>query len=435
MNIFLFNSIIYIIIWVFFYYKIRRLNLFMIVWSGFTVTSIMGYIALETGFYLEASKEQVLKNASWEPLLFSLICYLIVIAPFWKVDERKIDLRGVNIKNTIYRIFVKFNIIIYSIISIFKIYEMIVMQAFISYAEQYEISKGGEGLSLGSLLYTNSILEHISALGGTYCNTMSPLMMLFFLAKISQSRKLGFGTSISIFVTLIPVVAVGVVGASRGAIFFAMFQITFYYFLVKQYLNKKTKKSIISLAIIVFSLFLGVSVAITESREESGAQNSTVSSIVNYFGQPILNANYVYYGKVKQHPMGARFIDMRSRDENKNLPYQVYWSWTTGVSTHYFKSLYGDIYIEFGTFIGIVFLLIYSWLWNFIILRNYYKPVFFPFLWFYFYMLIYANFDFEKFSFINNVWFPFLILFCVILSKILKKNTVSYHPLLYGKET
>ena len=425
MNIIQINTIIYIIFWIIFYHKIRRFNFFMVVWTSYTIGALMSYVALETGFYYEATKEQVLRTATFEPFFFVFLFYIIAIIPFWKVDERKIDLVGVNVNNKIYKTFANANLFLYSIVSVFKTYEMIVMQAFISYAEQYEISKGGEGESLGALLYPNPILEHFSALGGTYCSMMAPLMMLYYLAKIAQTRKINFKISYAIVVTLIPVIAVGVVGASRGAIFFAMFQVSFYYLLIRRYISRGAKRKVFGAGLIALALVVGVSISITESREEAGKQRDTVSSIVNYFGQPTLNASYVYYGKVKSHPMGARLFDKREGDKSKALPFQVYWSNVTGVPTHYFKSFYGDLYIEFGTFAALVFLLLYVSLWNRVVLTNYYKPIYLPFLWIYFHMLIYANFDFEKLTFLRNVWFPFLILFCVLLSRLLKKHKMK----------
>ena len=422
MNIFLLNFIIYTILWLYFFLREKRFNFFMIAWSCFTISALMSFLAIVNDYYYY-SKSTVMVNKSILPLACLLLTNLIISLPIRKVDERRIDLRNISFDMPFFKTFVSFNLFFYTIISIMKAYEALAINTVSSYVEIYEMMNDEESTTmLRDILYSAPILRFLSGVGGNYCPTMAPLMIVYYFAKIVKSKRISLKVSYGIIVTLLPVVLQGVTGASRGMIFFSMFQLLFYYLIIKEYLPKKIKRFICIAAIGIVVGFAAISYVITDSRMETRANSKTINEdIMIYFGQPMLNVCY-FHDKIKHHPMGARMLDIREKS-GENSTFTDYWNYRTGAEMQLFKTYYGDVFIEFGSF-AFLFIILYTLLWNKIVLKNFYKPMFIPFLWFYFHTLIFAVFNFKKISFMN-IWMIMLIWLCFLINKRSKKMCVS----------
>ena len=396
----------------------------MVVWTGYTVSALMSYIALEGDFYYY-KEETVLRTVTWEPLLFVLIFYLIVSIPIWKVDERNIDFSKINFNNSLFKSFVQFNLIFFVVVSALKIYELTVISSMSSFGELYEFYHDDsiQNRNLVAIIYQNRLLQMISGVGGYYCPTMSPLLVVYYISRIARTHKLDSETILGIIIALIPVLISGVIGASRGSIFFSMFLLLFYYMIIRHYINKSTKRIIVGVAVLVVALFVSISYAITDSRvEERGSSYTAGTDIMMYFGQPMINAGF-YYDKIYYHPKGLRWLDRLYgiRSDNPVISYQDYWNNKTGSEVQLFKTLFGDLYLEFGLIGAFVVVMLTTLMWKKIVIQNYRKPIYMPFLWFYFNILIFGIFNYKIDTF-KGLWFPVFVIFCIMLSSKLKKN-------------
>ena len=413
MNYILINAIIYLILWIVFYSKINRINLFVVAWSGFTLSSWMSYFSCENNLYYY-NLNFVYDPSSIGTLICVLAINLILLFPLWKVDERDIDLLRINTEMPAYKTFVKISVPIFLVLSVMKIYETAAIESVSSYGDIYQQMHDDDTPTLlRDMLYSNSFLRMLSGAGANYCITMAPLIIIYIIKKISINRKLKIEYVLLTLITLIPVVLQGVVNASRGNLFFSMFQLLFYYIIACKYLKQKIRNIIYIGAVLMVIAVLGVSYAITESRIDTRRSSYTAfEDIATYFGQPMLNACY-FQNRIKYHPMGKRMLDIR--DSNNNDSFRDYWNNKTGSQLQLFKTCYGDLYLEFGLYGAFVFILIYTFLCNKLILRNFKNPIYIPFLWLYFNTLIYSIFNFKFFK-LTGFWFFLLVIFCYYIN-------------------
>ncbi len=424
MNQFLINFIAYLLLWIVFFSRIRRFNLFMIAWTGFTVSSFLSYLSVINNLYYY-SLDFAFDTSSLETLALVLATNLIISLPLWKVDERKIRLLSINTELPFLRYFVIVNIVFFTIVSVLKIYEVSVIGTITSYSEVYQMMNDDEStMMLRDLLYTNYFLRTLSGIGGSYCPTIAPFILLYFLNKIAKHKKLSSKYLFGITVTLIPVLLQGIANASRGMIFFSMFQVLFYYIIIRHYLRTETRKIIMAGGVLIIVLFFGVTYAITESRVADRRSSYTADDDISiYFGQPMLNACY-FQDKIKYHPWGKRLLDIREGSGSVQK-FRDYWNPRTGSAVHLFKTYYGDLYLEFGLIGAFFFMLMYTGSWDIMVIRKYQNPIYVPFLWHYFHTVIFGIFDFYNPTKLMGIWFILLIILCYYLNMKQKKYVPS----------
>lgn len=145
----------------------------------------------------------------------------------------------------------------------------------------------------------------------------------------------------------------GVVGGSRGDMFFSLLEITFYYLLFKDYIGDSIKRKIRNLAIIVLALIVILTMSITTER--FGESNVTVfDSILRYLGEMWPNLGYEYWDRVNEHPYGEFLFSTFGPNEDK---IRIYWFYKTGVHTWWFFTILGRLYFEYGKFLAVLIIL------------------------------------------------------------------------------
>jgi oligosaccharide repeat unit polymerase len=398
----------------------------MVAWTGYTLSAMISCFAVANNYYYH-NLSFVHKESSILPLLCVLIVNLIFSVPFIKVDERKIDILKINIDTPVYKNFVKYSLLLFFVVSILRIYESLALDTVSSYGEIYqEIHDEDSQTLLRDILYSNPLLRILSGAGGVFCSTMAPLMMMYFFKKISIKRKMTIEYMFCIIIIIIPVILQGVINASRGNIFFSLFQLLFYYILIKKYLSKYIRMYISLAALIAVAFFSSISYLITESRVETrGSSYTAFEDVMMYFGQPTLNACY-FQDRVKNHPMGKRMLNIRDT-KNDNSSFRDYWEQKTGAQgqIQLFKTCYGDLYLEFGLVGAFLFIIVYSFIWDKTVIKHFKNPVYIPFLWIYFNSLVYGIFNF-KIVRLTDIWMVLLIIMCIYINSTSKyKKTGS----------
>ncbi|MCD8291072.1 MAG: oligosaccharide repeat unit polymerase, partial [Prevotella sp.] len=129
------------------------------------------------------------------------------------------------------------------------------------------------------------------------------------------------------------------------------------------------KYIVVFLASFVFVMAF-YSMAITKSRFDMGQHRETpVESIARYFGESFPNLGYSFWDKVRWHPMGERLFpevcesDVSQRFKSVDSSY-YYWKLKTHVPILNFKTLFGDLYIEFGVLGALLFVIVLSKLFS-----------------------------------------------------------------------
>lgn len=374
----------------------------------------MSYISV-VGNYYYYPVDFAYKFSSFGVLLLVLAINLIISIPFMKVDERKIRLVEINMDLPIVRYFIQFSIPFFIIVSIMRIYEVTAVESVISYGDLYDMLNDEDSTTLlRDLLYSNTLLKMLSGVGGRYCTVMAPLILLYFFNKIAKYHKIKIEYILCMIFAVIPLVLQGVTIASRGALFFSLTELFFFYFIIKSYISKRLRKIILFVSIFFFVSMSGLFLSITESRVETrNSMYSSFEDIMIYAGQPMLNACY-FHDRIYYHPMGKRILDIRESN-GKHMVFRDYWNNKTGCEVQLFKTYYGDLYLEFGLLIALAFTIIYTRLWNMLVIKKYKNAIYLPFLYYYFHILIFSYFNFDKLKWIS-IWTGLLIIICLYIN-------------------
>ena len=131
---------------------------------------------------------------------------------------------------------------------------------------------------------------------------------------------------------------------------------------------------IVGIAIVpIIMIVWGISIARFESSDLGVS-----GSIFRYFGEVFPNLDFQYWNHVKNFTYGARHFSaiyslfgstqiqqLQGLDERFD-----YWSLYTGASAANFKTLFGDLYIEFNTIGAVFFVFILSVLMEIYIRKN-----------------------------------------------------------------
>ena len=184
-------------------------------------------------------------------------------------------------------------------------------------------------------LFQNPILNIIANLSTHF--TIAVIVIYFFLLTQPRISK-AFKTTLLIS-TITPMALTALVIAARGHIFTLLFNFLLGFLCFRQYIPKRTKRTLLVWAI-VFGGILGLyTIAVTIAR--FGQESD--SSLLYYFGHSMLTFDYGLTDTIDTYGKGAytfrRFVNYVVHDLD----------WTLG--THFGTSFFtfvGSLYIDFG---------------------------------------------------------------------------------------
>ncbi len=273
-------------------------------------------------------------------------------------------------------------------------------------------SMGKEGVSIFphfvQLLHTIYSIFHI------------PLLVLLGY-YLSLSNKSTFVLLILFMASSLPSVLYGIGGASRGMLFFRLFDFLIVFLLFRKFINIKIQRVINVVGIISVILLGIVSFSITSSRFGEG--DIVVKVISQYFGESFLNANLHFYGNLDEALNGERFFpDIYKIFEGDLHTYKSkhdswsYYHIVTNTRSHYFKTLIMDFYLEFGAYGAIISIFVLG-LIGLKFLKSEDKVPLYRYIWIiYYYQICFgAVFDFTKGGHDNMVRFIGLFLVYIFL--------------------
>lgn len=223
-----------------------------------------------------------------------------------------------------------------------------------------------------------------------------------------------------------------IITGNRAGMFYLLVNLTFFFFIIKQYLSKKALHRILFLASVITIILFSITMDISEERFEH-TDLGTIGKIQRYFGEVFPNLGYQYWEHVKNHTFGARkfFTYYSLFTDSNGLNLQgfdesfSYWSYITGVDTTLFKTVFGDLYIEFGTIGAICFSTILS-LILFILTRKY-PPSIYNIPFFYYYYAFCTNLIFDIGIMYTSLNFVYLLIGMTIVTIYTKKTHFFEH--------
>ena len=184
-------------------------------------------------------------------------------------------------------------------------------------------------------LFKSPILNILANLSTHF--TIAIIVIYFFLLTQPRVSK-AFKTTLLI-ATITPMVLTALVIAARGHIFTLLFNFLLGFLCFRQYIPKKTKRTLFVWAIVLGGILGLYTIAVTIAR--FGQESN--SSLLYYFGHSMLTFDYGLTVTIDTYGKGAytfrRFVNHVVRDLD----------WTLG--THFgtsFFTLVGSLYIDFG---------------------------------------------------------------------------------------
>ena len=318
------NALLYLITLLVYWHKQRRMD------YGFVTIAFYLIVAICCIF------EYIAEPHRWEltawPFVYLFIANLILFLPLFSSSDkiaakvyynRSINIPGLQIFCGIYIIFALITTICYFPLA----WDSLQSGAWASirdstYEEEFH-------------LFQNPILNIIANLS-THI-TIAVIVIYFFLLTQPRISK-AFKTTLLIS-TITPMALTALVIAARGHIFTLLFNFLLGFLCFRQYIPKRTKRTLLVWAI-VFGGILGLyTIAVTIAR--FGQESD--SSLLYYFGHSMLTFDYGLTDTIDTYGKGAytfrRFVNYVVHDLD----------WTLG--THFGTSFFtfvGSLYIDFG---------------------------------------------------------------------------------------
>ena len=418
MNVLFANFIVYIITSLFFWTKFKRINLYVFLWLAYKFSAFMAYYCVSQGFYYNTDVRLGYK-LSIIPYIANYLFTFIVLYPFYNFKEYKVRWDAFDVNKNISTPFIKLSLFLFIIYGLFNLVNSILASQ-LGFSEIYE-SRHSEGVNL--LTISNPILSTIYNWSGTYYQVVRTLIIVLIISQLIKVDWKSKRYLIQLSLCFIPSLLGAIAGANRGGLFFLFADFVFVYLLIKQSIPLSIKKKIMATILLLLGVMVVFAIKISISRFVENGNEETFPATIRYFGEAMANIGDLYYGKVRNHPMGAtffpEFFNVPSFDSM--LEFFQYWSNITGVPIALFGTIFGDCYIQFGMIGAFVFISIFVYLWRSLLFK--YGVTYIPFVMYYFTTFGIAGlFGYGFYDERKHFLFIILILITFLLKK---KQTVS----------
>lgn len=354
------NFILYISTFLYFFRKRRELDVYNFLWLYYSAIALMSCIIMLNGDYFRLFGHKNLETVTFIPFLFNYIACFIFFHPL-KCVSSNVDIRVVHFKYE--KVLITVWIVIMCCYLGIRFSEALFSIAS-GLGEAYE-NRHIEGETLFD--YSgNPLVKRVLNFGVLSSACFSPYLLLLCVEKIRKNKqKFLVATIVTLY--FLPDFLSAIGQGSRGQIFGVFIRILFFIILFKAYLPSKIMKMAITLMLCFLMIMIFYSLAITIERVEQSNAETPIGSIMRYFGECFPNLQFNFWDKVASHPMGDRlFPDFTGFDKAFNSVDDgyMYWQIITHVPVLNFKTIFGDMYIEFGVLGAFVFLFIYNFIIN-----------------------------------------------------------------------
>lgn len=353
------NFILYFFTFVYYQRKEGFFSIRVFVLLLYCIFSVSGIVTLQTGIYNNMFGSFNLNNLSLVPYLcnYVLVLYLIYSIPrinFSSLPENKI----------LQSKFIFYSESFFIVLSIvFLALQYLWYQTFsdVALADIYERGYTGEE---DKYVFSSTILRVIYYRSNALLTYAVPFFYLIEFAKMAMGYNYK-KPLIIVLLMFIPQVLIGYFSASRGTIVFQIANLFFFVVYFWYYIPVKVRTiittSLMSLGVLIISLILAISLS-------RAGENSVESQneIYRYFGEAFPNLGLRVwdvdgihlYGMRKFPEIYGQFAEIPKSIvsyNNPNLFFEAYSSFPI----QNFKTLYGDLYCEWGAVLPFVIVVAY----------------------------------------------------------------------------
>ena len=337
----IFNFIFLSFVSVVVFFKEKRLSPYLFVIILNTIVAGLGVYICINGIY-----DYSITADDPVPYILSLLLVLIFISPLKHI--RYNNLSQVSFSEKYYSVFI-FIICFFSIIYCILLYEFFSIVSEYSFAEVYDMKSTEESIRLPNR-YLNAAFFSLARL----IKTSMPFCFMILFSRLIRTNK----TRHLLYIALIaaPYIITQIILSNRGTLFFTIFSYFYFVLIYFGQLSKTYKKVIVYCSVIAIIIVAGYSILITNSRVENKTWTSGTESILHYFGESYPNLGLrVWPIENINHPYGERlFPSLKLWGETDNRSFfnaadrSYYWVSVTNAPVVNFKTMFGDLYVEFG---------------------------------------------------------------------------------------
>lgn len=326
-----------------------------------TIIAFMGVYSVVNGQY---------GNIYWsngifyvKPYLYCFVSFFILLLPFRKWNS-KIEIDQLSLLNE-KKIFWLFRIllIIYSSLALVEVIGLLrALSSGRSLGELY-MAYHEEGSSI--LGYTN-IESKIIWLFNPLHDVFYWFVVVVSLLHLSKKKTHKLLCWWLIILTFAIDIILYMTRAARGEFLYLALKIVLVIIVLRPYLSKTIRKSILKYSFYFIAFFAIYTIAVSISRfDESSSTEGAQGSIIRYFGECFPNVSNQEWNKVLRHPMGTRMFpfvvgSIIGNNIESMADKQEFWEYFTGIPMLNFKTIYGDFYVEFGEYGALIAIIILS---------------------------------------------------------------------------
>lgn len=414
------NALLYVFTTIVMYRKLG-MRPFVFLWMFYSVFAVFGIILVSSRLYFVAFSMSAETPLSFEPYIYNYFCMMAMTLPLYKITGKEPGIKNATISPRSKRVF-RVIFLIFLIYFGCKLFELS-LYGNMGYAERHKmITQDGEGVKIGQ---HSAIIGYTTGICAKLYSIVYPLAMFYVLMLLRNKASI-LKITLLFALCVSPMLTGYVVNGNRAGMFYLMANLAFFFFLTKDYLSRKQLSRIYLLCGMLALLLFTFSSSISEERFQH-TDIGTTGSVLRYFGEVFPNLGYQYWNEVNNFTMGARkFSSYYSLLTGINFNLQgfdetfAYWSFFTGVDCALFKTVFGDLYLEFGTVGALIFASIFS-LIMFRVTKNSELSVYnLPF--YYYYFAFSTNLIFDIGIIYTSINFIYILVGIFILQKWMSKK-------------
>ena len=388
----LLNAIVYVITLLIIMMRERHFSVYVLLWSIYAFTAVMGYVILKTDDW-DYSNPNLGTTVSFLPYVMAYLSLHLISYPFKGYNEANINYTILK-PNKVMDSLCGIMIVSYVFLGLVTGLTAYTVSSTIGFGEAYEMVN--EGASEGTLL-REVLGEGLFFWIYRICCWIvipTPVFILYYLIKMHYEKNRWNRYLFYIFLSQIRPVAQALIGGSRGALFFLLFDLLFYFIvfrrIISPHFDVKNGLILISVGVLFVVVFISIISSRIENKQGYVTQDDTRHSMMSYMGQSYPNLGAYYYDNINHNINGRRFFpefftpDTESVYEKMKMTRTEYWNMKMGVPMEKFKTFWGDWYIEFGFLGSIAGLLLLYFFFKIICFNHKYRLFAIPILVFYF---------------------------------------------------
>lgn len=346
MELFYVNALLYVLWAVWAYLHRRENSTFYLVAIGlYAIVACMGAYIFEVKIYQnDIPDHRSVEYLSYLPYLMMFIMTFAVITPIKNIRPFEIGWKD-SYLNRVSNIF-----IVVQIVYIILFLHGFPFGSSTDLGDAYHMSTSGD-LALRFRSDTEMVVYKIFR---RLSICIGPIFFYLQFARIVKNKKSLISLiyiAVSFGINIIPAILTG----SRGSMFFNLVAMLFIYTIFHSSIPVKVRKRIYGVAISFLGILAFYAIAISVARTK-GDSDMAYERIFRYFGEPFVNLGLIYWDATDVHTYGLRFFPGAAKLVGLELPDAKYgidamrefWSKIYGVNMYYFKTLFGDLYLEFG---------------------------------------------------------------------------------------